>query len=194
MSQKYRVDLVVVSCGTNNLLWGQPVKVFEKEFDTLLNSIEYCRLGSNVPIMVVGFFNLSTIPLLPFPLSSVLGLRSKAFHSRMEHVIERRSAHRTMAVVNWPHIERLKNCTDEPMLRNLSRDKKKELKVKDFFADDGFHPARFGTMIMGNQLCQSYKEINRVEQGNRDVVAFRNKLLKSNTETTDEESRDEASA
>mmetsp|Transcript_25394 Transcript_25394/g.32022 ORF Transcript_25394/g.32022 Transcript_25394/m.32022 type:complete len:322 (-) Transcript_25394:34-999(-) len=159
ISSRFKIDLVVVSCGVNNVLSGHSASAFGCELDSLLDSINSCRFGSNVPIILLGLLDFSHMPFLPFPLCSVAGWRSRTLQKEMEKTVERRSLERTITIAQMPDVDTILNNTKHPLLKNADIEDGEKLEIDDFFADDGFHPAKYGTIMLGNLLSQTYKEI-----------------------------------
>lgn len=156
--KRYRIDLVVVSCGVNNVLWGQSATLFGKELNSLLDSMENCRLGYDVPVILIGLLDFSHMPFLPYPLSGVLGWRSRALQREMEDVVKCR-VHKIVTIAQMPEVDEVLNDAEHPLLSNVGKDDRRGMKINDFFADDGFHPAQLGTIMLGNLLSQKYKEV-----------------------------------
>ncbi len=153
-----RFDLVVISCGTNNVIRGQSASLFRSEFDSLLQSIRSCRLG-DIPFITLGLFDLSQIPLLQFPVNHLLGYRSRKIQKEIEGVLEQMCEQTTMAITKMPSIERLSSNADNFLLEDTPSQVRANLSYDDFFAEDGFHPAKFGTAFLGCQIAKLFKEI-----------------------------------
>jgi hypothetical protein len=162
VSKKHKIDLIIVSCGVNNVLYGQSADTFGNELNSLLDVIEDCRLRYSTPVILIGLIDFSHMPFLPFPLSHVFGWRSRALQKKMEEIVDCRSLQRMITIAQMPEVDQILNDIDHPLLENVAKDEKKNLKIDDFFADDGFHPARFGTIMLGNLLSQTYKEMSDI--------------------------------
>ena len=66
------IDLVVISAGVNNVLWGHSYSTFRQELNGLLHSIYHdCKLSRNVPVIFIGLLDFEHMPFLPFPLSNI---------------------------------------------------------------------------------------------------------------------------
>ena len=167
-TKKIDFDVVILSCGTNNLFraksWVSLDYSFRDEFQSLLDSIENSKLGSNVPIIVLGQFDLIKIPLLPFPLNMFLGHGSSKIHKAMEDSLKSRSSKRAMALTKMPSIQRLTKNANNPLLKHIPSNVREKLQIKDFFSDDGFHPADFGTVLLGQQIALLFKEIKSTDE------------------------------
>jgi len=186
-----RIDLVVLSCGVNNVLWGHSAVTFGKELESLLDSIEqspgHTTSMSNgslhssllVPdVIVMALLDFSYMPFLPYPLSSFAGWRSRALQKEMEHVIQRRNIHKIdsknnnnpndtslhvhvhvhvgVTIAHIPDISTVLMQEDHPLLEDIETDVKRTLQLENFFADDGFHPAKYGTILLGKLISQTY--------------------------------------
>jgi len=160
ISKEYNIDLVVVSAGVNNILSGHTSTLFENELNSLLHSIQECRLKKDVPIILLGLLDFSHMPFLPFPLSGFAGWRSRKLQQALIAVADRWVSQRIVDIAYMPDVhEVLKKKEDHSLLSGVLKDDLKELEIDDFFADDGFHPARYGTIMLGNLIAQTLKDI-----------------------------------
>lgn len=161
-------DVVILSCGTNNLFrgksWVSLDYSFRDEFESLLDSIENSQIGTDVPIIVLGQFDLSNIPLLPFPLNTFLGYGSSKIHKVMEDSLISRSSKRAMALTKMPSMQRLSRNANNPLLEHIPSNVREKLQHKDFFSHDGFHPADFGTVLLGQQIARLFKQIKSTDK------------------------------
>lgn len=158
---KYKIDLIVISCGVNNVLRGQSAKTFAKELDSLLDSIDDCNdIDYNVPVIVLGLLDFSHLPFLPFPLSSVAGWRSRVLHQEMIEIVNKRSttSQRIFEMAHIPSVHTIVGNDNHPLLDCVSKiPRGNTSELDDFFADDGFHPAKYGTIMLGNLIASTMK-------------------------------------
>lgn len=159
ISKEYKIDLVVVSAGVNNVLCCHSSILFENELNSLLHSIQECRLKRNVPVIFLGLLDFSHMPFLPFPLSSVAGWRSRKLQQALVDVVDKWSRQHIVDIAYMPDVDEVLNKKEKhPLLAGVKREKLEELKIDDFFADDGFHPAGYGTIMLGNLIAQTLKD------------------------------------
>uniref|UniRef100_A0A6V2AR72 SGNH hydrolase-type esterase domain-containing protein n=1 Tax=Ditylum brightwellii TaxID=49249 RepID=A0A6V2AR72_9STRA len=180
-SNDRKIDAVVVSCGVNNVLWGQSASAFGIELKSLLISIQSSPGCEHAVVLVMGLPDFSRMPFLPWPLSSVVGWRGRALKEEMERVVEEMqldedgddsnektngSKRRRIALATIPEVQDVLgdaqniNTTNHPLLDHLRHDPAQlaSLQIQDFFADDGFHPGKHGTILLGNLLSRVYAE------------------------------------
>lgn len=168
ISNKYNIDVVVVSCGVNNVLRGQSPGPFGKDVDLLLDSIHSAqseRKCESFEILMMSLLDFSVMPFLPRPLNYVLGWRSRALRREMERVVKRRQDDQEMhdlqfklTIATIPDArELLEKGSQHPLLEYSAHhigDAK--MTIDDFFAADGFHPAKYGTTMVGTLLARTY--------------------------------------
>jgi len=194
ISKKRELDVVIVSCGVNNTLRSHSAETFGRELNSLLHSIfDYADSGGrsgnenrkpkNVTVILIGLIDFSYLPFLPWPLSSVLGWRSRSLQAEMERVVEewqkifsyntsrfdqqQNKAGPKIVIANMPRVEDILNNhgggiaeKQHPLLQGIAiSDSENDLDINDFFADDGFHPAKNGTIMVGNMLAQTYHKL-----------------------------------
>ncbi|NIS67147.1 MAG: hypothetical protein GTO05_18680 [Gemmatimonadales bacterium] len=67
-----RPDLALVSVGSNDMLYGVPVRVFERNLERIVTEL----LSSAAVVIVSGVGDLGTIPRLPFALTRLMRFRA----------------------------------------------------------------------------------------------------------------------
>jgi lysophospholipase L1-like esterase len=162
-----KIDTVVISCGVNNVLWGQSATAFGREVSSLLDAVDDACGDKRTTVLVLALLDFSHMPFLPWPLSGVTGWRSRALQKEMEVVVEKRSSEKrttkdrsnTVAIAHMPEVAKVLDGSHHPLLEHLDPDVISTLKIDDFFAHDGFHPAKHGTAMVGNLLAKTYEEI-----------------------------------
>lgn len=171
ISKKYKIDVVIVSCGVNNVLSGQSPGEFGKDVDLLLDSIcsvQNDRNCKSFEVLMLGLLDFSVMPFLPRPLNYVLGWRSRALRDEMENVINRRqdnqgiwtkmsSLQLKLSIATIPDMtEILEKGSQHPLLEHATNVGDQKLTRDDLFATDGFHPAKYGTTLAGTLLARTY--------------------------------------
>ncbi|MCP4185095.1 MAG: SGNH/GDSL hydrolase family protein [Hyphomicrobiales bacterium] len=106
---------IIVNIGTNDAKNFHTVRRFYKDFGTLLYALNARFPRSN--IIWSGIMDMKAIPALPFPLSNILGIRSRALMASGENLCRERLA--TIPDGEW-----------------IPRDKN--------FSEDGFHASAQG--------------------------------------------------
>ncbi len=75
-------DLIVVAVGSNDMLYGVPLRVFARNMETIVTDL----LTTRATVILSGVGDLGTIPRLPFMLSHLMryrGLRADRIHTRI---------------------------------------------------------------------------------------------------------------
>lgn len=176
VSTKHDVDAVVVSCGVNNVLIGQSAAPFGEEVCHLLDAI-IKHTACHTSIIVMELLDFALMPFIPFPLSKVASWRSKTLQSEMEGIVNsytqqykyqcsqqhHQQQHRRKGVIGMaymPPVEEMINDTSHPLLDHITcLEEKNALQLSDFFADDDFHPANHGTIVIGSLLASTYEHL-----------------------------------
>lgn len=177
------IDAVVICCGVNNVTSGHSADNFRTEAGELLNSVMgCCRSKSNTgttKIIVMELVDFAVMPFLPWPLSKVLSWRSQTLQRELEAVVlnnsksnGRKRVHYDDDANNGDDDDVLVGMAytsslsypqvilnDHPLLDHMSQEEKSSLKLTDFFADDGFHPANHGTTIIGKCIANTYTQL-----------------------------------
>ena len=166
----FPVDLVVISCGVNDVLSGRTIKMFERDLKLLLDSVRECTVLPDddscrpPPVIFLGLPDFASMPFLPYyPLGAFLGWRGSLLQRAMENFVlnDRRRVNdddknnnnnkdnigRNIAIAHIPSIQAY---LDE------EKEAENDLKVENFFAKDGFHPAGFGTKMLGDLVTEVY--------------------------------------
>jgi lysophospholipase L1-like esterase len=164
VSAKHEVGAVVVSCGVNNVLIGQSAKAFGNEVSQLLHGI-FMHSAHASKIIVMELLDFALMPFIPFPLSQVASWRSKALQVEMEMVVYKYKCNGRFGVdrigmAYMPLLEDILNDKTHPLLNHIAcPTEKNALQLSDFFADDDFHPANHGTIVIGKILALAYEQL-----------------------------------
>ena len=177
VSAKHDVDAVVVSCGVNNVLMGQSATSFGEEVCQLLDAI-IRHTACHTSIIVMELLDFALMPFIPFPLSKVASWRSKTLQSEMEGIVntyqlykyqcsEHQHQHQhqhqrkgAIGMAYMPSVEEIMNDISHPLLDHITcPEEKNALQLSDFFADDDFHPANHGTIVIGSILASAYQHL-----------------------------------
>lgn len=157
------IDAVVISCGVNNVLIGQTAKTFGDEVMNLIESVQSCT-SMNTEIILMELLDFKWMPFIPYPLSKIASWKSRALQSEMESIVKHyqdcdhcgKSCIVKMAYL--PPVEQiLKDKSHHNILSHIKCSKElDDLQLGDFFADDGFHPAKHGNIVIGKILADTY--------------------------------------
>uniref|UniRef100_A0A7S1BQC2 SGNH hydrolase-type esterase domain-containing protein n=1 Tax=Corethron hystrix TaxID=216773 RepID=A0A7S1BQC2_9STRA len=121
-------------------------------------------------LIVMEILDFSCMPFLPWPLSSVLGWRSRCLQREMEAVFEERQKHQALSVSSGendcnltiakiPPFGDILSGLQNDLLPDIKKNDLSKLCLNDFFANDGFHPAKYGTTILGHLLALNYMKL-----------------------------------
>ena len=102
-----RPDLALVSVGSNDMLYGVPVKTFARNLESIIVGL----LGCTPTILLSGVGDLGTIPRLPFALTRIMrwrGLNADQVHASL--------ADRYTGVVKVPIREQCGNAFEDPRI------------------------------------------------------------------------------
>ena len=174
VSAKHDVDAVVVSCGVNNVLIGQSATSFGEEVCQLLDAIIQ-HTACHTSIIVMELLDFALMPFIPFPLSKVASWRSKTLQSEMEGIVNtythqykyqcseyhhHQQRKGVIGMAYMPPVEEIMNDVSHPLLDHITcPEEKNALQLSDFFADDDFHPANHGTIVIGSILASTYEHL-----------------------------------
>ena len=159
------VDVVVVSCGVNNVLRGHSADTFRREVADLLDAVAICGRGAggaDAKVIVIELLDFSFLPFLPWPLSKVCSWRSRILQRELEAaVLDSRDKGAPMDMAYLPDVPTLlENATCHPLLDHITnKEERDSLTLSDFFAGDDFHPAGHGTIILGEVIAKTYKQL-----------------------------------
>tara|TARA_R110002126_G_scaffold160458_11_gene308120 strand:- start:2899 stop:3531 length:633 start_codon:yes stop_codon:yes gene_type:complete len=135
----YRLDVVVVSIGVNDVTANRSKAEFQQQIRALLT-----RLATDFTDPYVLF---SAIPpmqhftALPSPLSYWLGLKAQMLNQTLASELE-----------SWPKARLLQS---------------NQALTTDMLAADGFHPSESGSKIWAKLVCDAIKPVKPVKQQNR---------------------------
>ena len=171
-------DVIVISCGVNNTLSAHSAERYGTEVTSLLDAIDDCfadenakakqqMLAGELPaITLMGLLDFSLMPFLPFPLSSVLGWKSRSLQRKVEEVVRDRNLYRgcqgrnsrrcKVVMAHLPPVSDVLDGSRHDLLEHLDEKEVQSLVMDDFFAADGFHPAKHGTAMLGNIIARTY--------------------------------------
>lgn len=171
-------DAVVISCGVNNTLSAHSRDWYGGEVISLLDAIDDCfaheisnRKGPMHPdelptIILMALLDFSLMPFLPFPLSSVLGWKSRSLQRKMEEIVRDRNVYRgrqgrnsiqcKVVMAHLPPVSDVLDGSRHDLLEHLDEEEVQSLVMEDFFAADGFHPAKHGTAMLGSIIARTY--------------------------------------
>jgi len=159
VSAKHEIGAVVVSCGVNNVLIGQSAKAFGDEVCQLLDVI-FKHTAYATRIIVMELLDFALMPFIPFPLSKVASWRSKALQAEMERIVYKYDSGvriDRIGMAYMPVVEDIMNDKTHPLLDHITcPTEKNALQLSDFFAQDDFHPANHGTIVIGTILALTY--------------------------------------
>jgi lysophospholipase L1-like esterase len=102
-----RPDLALVSVGSNDMLYGVPLRTFERNLETIVTELLSCTST----VLLSGVGDLGTIPRLPFFLSRIM--RRRGLHADQAHTAV---AARHPQVTKIPIRERCGSAFDDPAL------------------------------------------------------------------------------
>ena len=174
-------DAIVISCGVNNTLSAHSADRYNGEVTSLLDAIDDCfddeKSKSKIKmhtdglptIILMGLLDFGLMPFLPFPLSSVLGWKSRSLQRKMEEIVRDRSLYRgcqgrnsrrcKVVMAHLPPVSDVLDGSRHDLLEHLDEEEVQSLVMDDFFAADGFHPAKHGTAMLGNIIARTYLDV-----------------------------------
>ncbi len=165
ISSKSPVDAVVVSCGVNNTLIASSPQSFRKEVKDLLCSI---RLSSDTSrILVIELLDFDLMPFIPNPLRKIAAWHSRRLRNEMQSAVTDFKSKDKLGgtkLAPMPGIENVLERRDEcTWLNHLSQEERHKLTLQDFFAEDNFHPANIGNVLIGKILVETYIDLIQAE-------------------------------
>lgn len=128
------VDLILIALGVNDSLALRPARRWRADLEALIAALHE-RTGA-APVLLAGVPDMHHFPLLPFPLSFVLGSRARLLDHAAGRLARLRSAlaHVPMAL---------------------------DARAGELFCEDGFHPNRTGHERWAEQLAPAALELLR---------------------------------
>ena len=123
-------DIVLVALGVNDSIEFHTARRWASDMEELIEAAR-AEVG-NVPIILSGVPPLDCFPLLPKPLSLVLGARSAALGQALVEL-----AQRVKGIVHVPF--------------QIEKERRVEL-----FCEDGFHPSELGYQLWAEQLAAAF--------------------------------------
>lgn len=127
-----RADVVVIALGVNDSIAFHTSRRWASDIERLINAVRR-EVGDSI-VLLAGVPPLDHFPVLPGPLSSVLGARSAA--------LDRASARLAMKMEQVIHV---------PF-------KIEKARSRELFCADGFHPSELGYRLWAEQLADAFQD------------------------------------